>query len=167
MSKFNKIEDFRCSCDVKHKLVNILILVMRAVLSGIDTSKEMVLYGENKKEFFKKHFGFDKIPSEATLSRVLSSIDVSKVSQVILEIMQEFVDVGFSTIAVDGKAIRSTHGDNAKEKLHILTAYAVENGLCLSQIQVGEKTNEIPVLRDMLEFLDIENKTITSDAMGC
>lgn len=63
---------------------------------------------------------------------MLSSIDVIKVSKVILEIMQEFIDMDYSTIAVDGKVICSTHGNNAKEKLHILTVYVVENGLCLS-----------------------------------
>ena len=51
--------------------------------------------------------------------------------------------------------------------MHVLTAYAVENGLCLAQMQVSEKTNEIPVFREMLDVLDAKGKTITSDAMGC
>ena len=31
----------------------------------------------------------------------------------------------FETIAVDGKVVCTTHGNNAKEKLHILTADAM------------------------------------------
>ena len=167
MNKFEIIEDYRCECDVVHKLPNILILVTCAVLCGVDNIRSIVDYGKNKQGFFEKHFGFKDIPSESTLSRVLSVIDVSKVSTIILEIMQELVGNEYKTIAIDGKAIRSTHGDNAKEKLHVLTAYAVENGLCLSQIPVNEKTNEIPVFRDMLEFLDIKDKVVTADAMAC
>jgi len=167
MEKFNVIEDFRCECDVKHKLSNILVLVMCSVLCGMDSIKTIIEYGKNKKAFFKKHFGFDETPSEPTLSRVLAAIDVKSVGEAIMEILREFVGTDFETIAVDGKAVCSTHGGNAKEKLHILTAYAVENGLCLAQMQVSEKTNEIPVFRDMLDLLDIKGKTITSDAMGC
>jgi predicted transposase YbfD/YdcC len=167
IEKFSVIEDFRCECDVEHKLSNILILIMCGVLCGIDNIKNIVDYGKNKGEFFEKHFGFSRTPSESTLSRVLAVIDVSCVGKIILEIMQEFVSGNFETIAVDGKAICSTYGNNAKEKLHILTAYAVENGLCLAQIQVGEKTNEIPVFYEMLDILDVKGKTITSDAMGC
>jgi len=29
------------------------------------------------------------------------------------------------------------------------------------------KTNEIPVFREMLDFLDIKDKVITADAMAC
>jgi predicted transposase YbfD/YdcC len=48
-----------------------------------------------------------------------------------------------------------------------LTAYAVETGLCLAQMQVDDKTNEIPIFREMLDVLDVKGKTVTSDAMGC
>jgi hypothetical protein len=33
--KFTTIEDFRCQCDVKHKLCDVLILVMCEVFSGL------------------------------------------------------------------------------------------------------------------------------------
>ena len=167
ISKFNVIEDFRCECDITHKLSNVLILIMCAVLCGIDNSKNIVEYGKNKRAFFEKHFGFSDIPSEATLSRILAATDVNRVGEITLDIMRDLVGMDFETIAVDGKAICSTHKNNAKEKLSILTAYAVENGLCLAQLAVGEKTNEIPIFRDMLEFLDIKGKTITADAMAC
>ena len=168
LEKFSVIEDFRCECNVKHKLSNILILIMCSVLCGLDNIKDIVDYGKNKKEFLQKYFKFGETPSEATLSRVLAVIDVMRVGEIIFEIMQGFADTNnFNTIAVDGKAVCSTRGNNAKEKLHILTAYAVETGLCLSQKQVGDKTNEIPVFREMLDILDIKGKTVTSDAMGC
>ena len=37
--------------------------------------------------------------------------------------------------------------------------------MCVTR--VNEKTNEIPVFRDMLDFLDIKGKIITADAMAC
>ncbi|MCL2617224.1 MAG: hypothetical protein FWD96_06235, partial [Defluviitaleaceae bacterium] len=34
----------------------------------------------------------------------------------------------------------------AVKALHTVSAYSTENGLCLSQLGVGEKTNEIPAV---------------------
>ena len=55
IAKFSVIEEFRCECDVKHKLVNILILIMCAVLCGIESIKSIAEYGKSKKEFPQKH----------------------------------------------------------------------------------------------------------------
>jgi hypothetical protein len=167
IEKLSEIEDYRCKCNVKHKLQDVLILIMCGVLCGLDNIKNIVEYGKNKKEFLKENFMINEVPSEATLSRILAAIDVKKVGDIIFEIACECVGKKYETIAVDGKSIRSTHKQNSKEKLHILTAYAIENGLCLAQMQVNEKTNEIPVLKTMIEVIDIKGKTITSDAMGC
>ena len=50
IEKFGMIEDFRCECDVKHKLPNILILIMCAALYGLDEIKTIVEYGKNKRD---------------------------------------------------------------------------------------------------------------------
>jgi predicted transposase YbfD/YdcC len=39
IEKFMIIEDFRCECDVRHKLQNILILIMCAAMCGLDNSE--------------------------------------------------------------------------------------------------------------------------------
>lgn len=42
-----------------------------------------------------------------------------------------------------------------------------ENGVVLAQKSIHEKTNEIPVLQEMLTYLDIEGKIDTAAAMHC
>ena len=42
-----------------------------------------------------------------------------------------------------------------------------DSGVILAWEAIHEKTNEIPVFREMLTYLDIEGKTVTSDAMHC
>lgn len=46
IQNFNQIVDERCQCDVKHKLTDILILIMCATLCGIDTIADIVEYGK-------------------------------------------------------------------------------------------------------------------------
>lgn len=43
----------------------------------------------------------------------------------------------------------------------------VESGVVLVQESIHDKTNEIPVMKDMLDFKDTKNKIITADAMHC
>ena len=59
---FGLIDDPRDQATIKHKLVDILKLVMVAILCGIDEFDKIVEYGNNKKEFLEKEFGIKTIP---------------------------------------------------------------------------------------------------------
>ena len=166
--KFSEIEDARHQSYVDHKLTDILIVVMSAVLCGLDELGDIITFAQNRKELLKDKFEIDKIPSKPTLSRVLHMIDGEKVGKVIVEIMREAVGTAGEVLAVDGKAICSTTKDGQPHSaLQILTAYLTESGVILGQKAIHEKTNEIPVFQEMLDFLDVKNKIVTADAMHC
>ena len=168
LEKFAIIEDTRHQSYVKHKLSHILTIVMCAVLCGLDELGDIVTFAENKADFLKDTFGIDKIPSKPTLSRVLSVIDGQKVAEVIIDIMKSAITGTEKVIAVDGKAIRSTtKADKPHSALQIITAYLTESGVVLGQEKIHHKTNEIPVLQQMLDYMNIKGKTITADAMHC
>jgi hypothetical protein len=168
--KLSRIEDKRHQSYVEHNLVDVLIIIMSAVLCGLDELSEIMTHAQNRAEFFKNNFGIEQIPSKPTLSRILNMMDGGAVAKVIIEIMKERTDIIGKIIAVDGKAIRSTgKKDKAHSFLQILTAYATESGVTLGQETISgeDKTNEIPVFQSMLDYLDIKGKTITADAMHC
>lgn len=168
IEKFEIIEDTRHQSYVKHKLSHILTIVMCAVLCGLDELGDIVTFAENKSKFLNDNFGIEQIPSKSTISRVLSIIDGQKVAQVIIDIMKTAINKSEKVIAVDGKAIRSTSKtDKPHSALQIITAYLTESGVVLGQEKIREKTNEIPVLHQMLEYMNIEGKTITADALHC
>ncbi|MCI8806035.1 MAG: ISAs1 family transposase [Clostridiales bacterium] len=168
IEKFEIIEDTRHQSYVKHKLSHILMIVMCAVLCGLDELGDIVTFAENKAKFFKDNFGIEKIPSKPTISRVLSIIDGQKAAKVIIDIMKTEINESEKVIAVDGKAIRSTYKtDKPHSALQIITAYLTDSGVVLGQEKINEKTNEIPVLRQMLEYMNIKGKTITADALHC
>ncbi|GHU13796.1 ISAs1 family transposase [Alphaproteobacteria bacterium] len=166
--KFETIEDPRHPSYVEHKLSDILTIIMCGMLCGLDTLSGLVIYADGRSAFLKEHFGIAKIPSKATLSRVLSIVNGAKIASVIIDVMREnIVDFG-QVIAVDGKAIRATaEKGKPHSALQILTAYFTESGVTFGQKTIHEKTNEIPVFQEMLEYLDVSEKTITADAMHC
>ena len=167
---FAIIEDPRHESYVEHELCDILILVMGAVICGVTELGDMMTYFKNNTEFYKEKFKINFIPSKPTISRVLNVINADVVGDIIVKIMCEHTSTIGGILAVDGKAIRGT---GKKEKAHsflqILSVYATESGITLASkaIEYEDKTNEIPVFRDMLDDLNIEGKTITADAMHC
>jgi predicted transposase YbfD/YdcC len=166
--KFALIDDWRHPGYVEHKLADVLIIVMCAVLCGLDSLSGVLLFAQKRAEFLRERFGIEKIPSKATLGRILCMVEGAAVGSAIVEIMRErVIDLG-EVIAVDGKAICGTSKDGKPHSaLQILTAYATASGVILGQKAIHEKTNEIPVFQEMLDYLDIKGKTITADAMHC
>jgi predicted transposase YbfD/YdcC len=165
---FSTIEDTRCQCDVDHKLTDVLILVMCAVLCGLDEPDDIIEYGSEKKEFLREHFNVQRIPSKSTLTRILNMVNGDEMAVCIINIMREQIGLDGEIVAIDGKTICATAKKSAsQEKLHILTAYMTKNGVTLGQLAVNEKTNEIPVMRELLKMIDIKGKIITADAMHC
>jgi len=55
---------------------------------GLDELGDIVTFAENEANFLKENFGIERIPSKATISRVLSIIDGQKVAAVIIDIMK-------------------------------------------------------------------------------
>jgi hypothetical protein len=160
--KFSTVEDKRHPSYIDHNLADVLIIIMSAVLCGLDGLSEIIEHAQNRAEFFRNNYGINEIPSKPTLSRILNMLDGDAVSKVIIEVMKERADVIGNIIAVDGKAIRSTSKEGkAHSALQILTAYLTESSVVIGQQAIHEKTNEIPVFQAMLNLLDIKGKTIT------
>jgi predicted transposase YbfD/YdcC len=141
---------------------------MVAVLCGLDQLGDMVIFANERKDFLAEYFQIKTIPSKPTFSRVLNMMKAEAVAKVIVEIMKERIGEVGRILAFDGKAIRST-GEKGKPHtaLQILSAYLVESGIVLGQEPIHEKTNEIPVLRNMLDYVDVRNRIVTADAMHC
>jgi hypothetical protein len=59
--------------------------------------------------------------------------------------------------------------DRGREQgpLQVVGARAGERGIVLGQRQVGDKSNEITAIPELLDVLGIKSATITMDAMGC
>ena len=167
-ARMSEIEDPRHQSYVKYPLADILIIIMCAVLCGLDTLGDLVIYAKNREEFFVKELGIEKVPSKATFARILSMIDGKEIVEAIIDVLHIRFGTAGEVIAVDGKAIRSTSkSGNPHSALQILSAYITESGVILAQESIHEKTNEIPVFQEMLTYLDIKGKTVTADAMHC
>src|SRR5512143_3943348 len=71
-------------------------------------------------------------------------------------------------VAIDGKTCRRSH-DRAKDlgALHIVSAWASEEGIARGQVGTGARSNEITAIPQLLGQIDLAGTLITIDAMGC
>lgn len=164
---FGIIEDKRDQFTIKHKLIDILKLVMIAVLCGMDELDKIIDYGKNKKDFLEKEFDIKLIPSKSTLTRIFVMLDSKWLSLSIVGIVQNLIKEKHTQIMIDGKAIRATDAIKSIEKMmNIVTAYT-DTGISLLQKTVEDKTNEIPAVKELIQMLDVKGMIITADAMHC
>ena len=54
-----------------------------------------------------------------------------------------------------------------KTALHLVSAFAAENGLVLGQVATQKKSNEITAIPKLLKLLNLKGCVVTIDAMGC
>jgi len=166
--KLSLVPDYRHPSYVGHKLSDVLIIVMTAVICGLDQLNTIMVYAHEKSDFFERHFGITKIPSKPTMSRILNMVKAEAIAKVIIGIMKDEAQHLGDIISFDGKAIRSTlEKGKPHSALQILTAYMAESGVVLAQESIHEKTNEIPVMKEILDYIDVKDKIITADALHC
>ncbi len=158
---FGIIEDERDPYKTKHKLIDILKLVMVSVLCGMDELDKMIDYGKSKKEFLEKEFEIKSILLKSTLTKVFIMIDPKWLGLSIVGIVQSLIKEKPTQIMLDGKAIKTI-----EKMMNIVTAYT-NTGISLLQKTVENKTNEIPAVQELISMLDVKGLVITADAMHC
>jgi predicted transposase YbfD/YdcC len=71
-------------------------------------------------------------------------------------------------VAIDGKVLRgSGKGHGPLGALHLVNAWATEQGMHLGQVAVDADSNEITAVPKLLELLALEGALVTLDAMHC
>ena len=71
-------------------------------------------------------------------------------------------------IAIDGKTLRHSYTSKQPyDGLHLVSAFATENGLTLGQVTCEDKSNEITAIPKLLELLNLKGSLVTIDSMGC
>lgn len=163
-----KVKDPRAVNGLDHKLIDILVITILAVICGADTWVEIALFGNEKIEWFKKFLELKNgIPSHDTFGRVFAAINPTEFHNAFIDWINDIREIIPGVVSIDGKTVRRTKDkENGKRAIHVVSAWANVNSLVLGQLKVDEKTNEITAIPELLKLLDVKNCIITIDAMG-
>lgn len=165
---FEKIEDPRHH-NKRHKLIDIIMIAICAVVAGADTYEQIENFGTKRKlwllKFLELPFG---IPSHDTFGRVFERMNPKEFQNGFKLWIQSVAELTKGqVIAIDGKTLRRSHDKSADKKaIHMVSAWAASNQLVLGQLKTDAKSNEITAIPHLLKLLEIAGCIITIDAMG-
>lgn len=165
-----ELPDPRVERTKKHLLVDIIILTVCAVLSGVEDWVSVERYGRAKRKFLGRFLALPNgIPSHDTIGRVFSLLDSSALSQCFANWIKAAAELtGGEVVSVDGKTLRRSFDTaSSRSPIHMVNAWASRAMVSLGQLPSSGKGNEIETIPDLLDMLDIEDCTVTLDAMGC
>jgi predicted transposase YbfD/YdcC len=167
---FSELEDPRIDRTKQHKLIDILVIAICAVICGSDSWVDVATFGEAKREWFERYLELPNgIPSHDTFNRVFNRLDPEQFSRCFIRwINASSKLIGGQVIAIDGKVLRRSHDRGiGKAAIDMVSAWASVNHLVLGQVKVDEKSNEITAIPELLHALEVAGCIITIDAMGC
>lgn len=170
VEQLQDLPDPRRQCrNLKHPLVDILVLGFCGTLAGCDDFVEIVAWANLNSAFFRTFLELPHgIPSHHTFRRLFSAIRPTALQAVLLAWLHQRRGGPGDLVHIDGKAMRHTRrASQHLGALHVVSAWASEAGLTLGQVAVDAKSNEITAIPQLLELLDLREKVVTIDAAGC
>jgi len=166
---FECVADPRLNRNRRHKLVDILVLALCGFLAGCESWVDVQLFGIAKRKWLEKFLELPNgIPSHDTLGRVFSLLDPLQLVQVLQQFVRSIIgSVAGENVAIDGKTVIGSGESEGKKALHLVSAWATQQGVVLGQVATTEHSNEITAIPALLQILDLRGATVTIDAMGC
>src|SRR5919202_1300004 len=172
IAELASIEDPRCAWKVEHRLLDILVIAVCAVLGEAESFEDIARYGRCKREWLGGFLELPNgIPSHDTFRRVLTLVDPDAFERCFLGwVLAVFrPDAGAPRqVAIDGKTVRRSFDlRKGHSPLHLVSAYATEGGIVLAQRAAETKGGELAVLPELLDGLDLEGCLVSLDALAC
>src|SRR5271165_5409319 len=140
-----------------HKLLDMIVIAVMAVICGADGWSEVALFGRCKHQWLATFLELPNgIPSHDTFGRVFARLDPDAFERCFLAWMSTLVELsGGRLVAIDGKSIRRSfeHAWDKSSMAHMVSALVSQDGnrLVFGQVAVQDKSNEITAIPKLLE----------------
>jgi hypothetical protein len=168
---FTGLQDPRRSQGQRHKLNDILTIVVMAILSGVQGIKGFARFAASNKEelceLLKLKHG---VPCFFTFRAVLSGLEEQLMAEQFTAWVKSYhPPLADPFIALDGKAVASTtKGGNTSLQnfISIVSAFGHQSGMVYGMRSFeNNKSGEGAALRALVEQLGLKDKTFTMDAL--
>ncbi len=170
LESFADMPDPRVVGRTDHHLLDILVLTVCAVVCGADDWEAVEMWGEAKLDWLRQYIPLKNgIPSHDTIGRLFAAMDSTTFQACFTRWVSTICGslVG-QVVAIDGKTMRGSHHHRlGKKAIHMVSAFASDQGITLGQLKTEEKSNEIAAIPELLAMLDLKGSIVTIDSMGC
>lgn len=169
------VKDFRRPQGQRYSLHHTLLFSFMAICCNANTYRQITVFIQTHLELLSRYFKLDweAAPHHTTIRNHIKGVDSEELEAVFRAFTQHLLSKdafvkkeGYNHIAVDGKVLRGSEdaadGHRAVQSFGFFDAC---RELILGQIQIAEKTNEIPVFQQLLAELGIPDCIFTADAL--
>ena len=176
IAAFESVPDPRAE-NVRHDLVEILIVAFVAVLCGAQGCSEMAEFGRAKLKFFKRFLKLRHgIPSHDTFSTVLRMLDPNALDAAFGKLTATLAAAlaKGGVIAIEpapakagGKSLKGAYDKGGRSSPRMMvSAYAAGLRLTLATVAAKDR-NEVDAALEVLGLIDLKGKMVTGDALHC
>src|SRR5947209_11927305 len=171
-SYFESLSDPRHTRNRKHLLVDIVVIAVCGMVCGCDGPTAIRRWAANRRGWLGQFLALPHgIPSRDCIRRLLMALKPEAFQKCFEDWIAHAIqtdDGSRRLIAIDGKTCRGSHdAAHGLGPLHIVSAWASEEGIALGQVAIEEKSNEITAIPLLLERIELTDTVVTIDAMGC
>ena len=131
---FEKMSDPRQQWKIDHKLDEIVIMTIIAVISGFDIWEDIADWCRCKENWFRENLGLvleNGVASHDTFQRVFQLLKPTELERCFREWVRSIVEItGGEIVGIDGKTLRGSRSRKTKV-IHMVSAWATANKVVL------------------------------------
>jgi predicted transposase YbfD/YdcC len=153
-------------------LGHILFFSVLAMLSGATSYRKIESFITHHYETLDEHFGLNwkRKPAYTTIRDIIQKTSASEIEKT-FRAYSAYLAEGEKDqrfIASDGKVLRGSFDHFEDQKaIQILSVFLADSHIILAHEEIATKTNEIPVVQQLMTELGLSGYIFTFDALHC
>jgi predicted transposase YbfD/YdcC len=153
----------------RYSLTSVLFMTIAAVICGAKDWPQIVVASQGMVDWLANYVDMSSgIPCERTFKNLFNAIKPEAMETALRDIAALMRDrIPGEVVSFDGQTERRTAEKHLNlSGIHLLNAWSADNRICLGQLKVDDKSNEITAMPKLMETLDLKNTIITADALN-
>jgi predicted transposase YbfD/YdcC len=171
-SYFESLSDPRHLRNRKHLLVDVAVIAVCALVCGSDGPTAIHRRATQRHDWLKQFLALpDGIPSRDCIRRLSLALKPEAFQKCFQDWFARAIrtdeDSPARLVAIDGKTCRRSHdAGQGLGPLHVVSAWAAEEGIAPGQVATEAKSNEIAAIPQLLEHIELTDTPTAIDATG-
>lgn len=170
----DELPDVRRKAGQRHEQKFILLLVLMSTMSGYHGYRSIGDFIKRNESELLAYFKPNKarLPSFYTVRRVIQGLDFKSLNESFYRWASQYVSLSKNEwLHIDGKAMKGTMSDYSLDKQRFVSLVSLYNSRMRQVVAHGlvdnSKQSEIPVVRELITSLGLQDVTFTLDALHC